>query len=160
MAWQIDNELGHEGSDLCWCPQCHKAFQEFLREKFRGDIGLLNETYGTAFWSQEYNDFDEIPMPRETITTHNPSLRLDWERFRSETIVKFARFQAELLHEIIPGAVVLHDFRAEGLGSMWIIPGWQRNWTGRLIIIIRYGEARGNHCHPMRSPLGWTISGA
>lgn len=117
VAWQIDNELGHEGSDLCWCPRCHKAFQEFLREKFRGDIGLLNETYGTAFWSQEYNDFDEIPMPRETITTHNPSLRLDWERFRSESIVKFARFQAELLHEIIPGAVVLHDFPGGGLGK-------------------------------------------
>ena len=22
LAWQVDNELGHEGSDLCWCPRC------------------------------------------------------------------------------------------------------------------------------------------
>ena len=81
VAWQIDNELGHEGSDQCWCPQCHAAFQEFLRRKFGSDIHALNEAYGTAFWSQEYNDFDEIPLPLPTITTHNPALRMDWERF-------------------------------------------------------------------------------
>ena len=55
VAWQIDNEIGHEGSDLCWCPQCQKAFQSFLSEKFGGDIDKLNDTYGTTFWSQEYN---------------------------------------------------------------------------------------------------------
>ena len=31
--------------------------------------------------------------------------------------MKCARFQAELLHEIIPGAVVLHDFPGGGLGK-------------------------------------------
>ena len=62
-AWQIDNEMGHEGSDLCWCPQCRDAFQNYLYEKFGGDIGRLNETYGTTFWSQEYNRFGEIPLP-------------------------------------------------------------------------------------------------
>ena len=49
VAWQIDNEVGHEGSDLCWCPRCHRAFQRFLREKFEGDIHRLNDTYGAAF---------------------------------------------------------------------------------------------------------------
>ena len=29
-AWQIDNEFGHEGSDMCYCNQCHLAFQHFL----------------------------------------------------------------------------------------------------------------------------------
>ncbi|MCM1149634.1 MAG: beta-galactosidase [Butyricicoccus sp.] len=115
VAWQIDNEIGHEGSDLCWCPQCRRAFQGFLKEKFNGDIDALNDTYGTTFWSQEYNGFDEIPLPSETITTHNPALRLDWERFRSRSIVRFMDFQAKLIHEVDPEAVVMHDFPGGGL---------------------------------------------
>lgn len=117
VAWQIDNELGHEDSDICYCDQCKQAFRGYLREKFHGDIQLLNETYGTTFWSQEYNDFDEIPLPTKTITTHNPALRLDWERFRSESIVSFAAFQAKLLRDIIPNVTVIHDFPGGGLGK-------------------------------------------
>lgn len=114
-AWQIDNEIGHEGSDLCWCPQCQRAFQQYLSKKFDGDIDKLNDTYGTAFWSQEYNSFDEIPLPAETIAAHNPALRLDWERFRSKSIVDFVDFQARLIKEIDPEAVVMHDFPGGGL---------------------------------------------
>lgn len=114
-AWQIDNELGHEGSDVCYCPQCRKAFQRYLEEKFEGSIDRLNDTYGTAFWSQEYNSFEEIPLPEETITTHNPALRMDWERFRSKSIVDFINFQARILREVIPHALVMHDFPGGGL---------------------------------------------
>ncbi len=116
-AWQIDNEFGHEDSDMCYCSRCLDAFRFYLRDKFRGDIRTLNETYGTAFWSQEYNDFDEIPLPAPTITTHNPALRLDWERFRSHSIEKFAAFQAGLLRELIPGVTIIHDFPGGGLGK-------------------------------------------
>lgn len=115
VAWQVDNELGHEGSDVCWCPRCRAAFQSYLSKKFDGDIHRLNQVYGTAFWSQEYNDFDEIPLPAATITTHNPALRLDWERFCSDNIVRFADFQGEILRREIPGAVVMHDFPGGGL---------------------------------------------
>ena len=114
-AWQIDNEIGHEDSDLCWCPRCREAFRRFLRDKFGGDVHRLNETYGTAFWSQEYNDFDEIPLPAPTITTHNPALRLDWERFRSNSLCNFLDFQARLIREIDPQAVIIHDFPGGGL---------------------------------------------
>lgn len=117
VAWQIDNEIGHEGSDVCYCKNCQKKFQSYLSEKFAGNIDRLNETYGTTFWSQEYNDFSEIPIPMETITTHNPALRQDWERFRSQSIVDFMEFQANLVREIVPDAVVMHDFPGGGLGK-------------------------------------------
>ena len=100
-----------------YCPQCRAGFRAFLRDKFQGDIDRLNRTYGTVFWSQQYNSFDEIPLPTPTITTHNPALRLDWERFRSDVIVRFAHFQASLLREILPHAVVIHDFPGGGLGK-------------------------------------------
>ncbi|MCM1272680.1 MAG: beta-galactosidase [Clostridium sp.] len=115
VAWQIDNEIGHEGSDVCFCENCQRKFQNFLNVKFNGDIDKLNDTYGTTFWSQEYNSFDEIPVPSETITTHNPALRLDWERFRSKLIVDFIDFQARLIKGIDKGAVVMHDFPGGGL---------------------------------------------
>ena len=117
VAWQIDNEIGHEGSDVCYCENCQKAFQTYLSKKFAGDMDALNETYGTTFWSQEYDTFDEIPTPSETITTHNPALRQDWERFRSQSIVDFMAFQAKLIKEIAPEAVVMHDFPGGGLGK-------------------------------------------
>ena len=115
VAWQLDNEFGHEGSDECFCPCCEREFQKFLSKKFNGDIDKLNETYGTTFWSQEYNNFEEIPIPTSTITTHNPALRLDWERFRSESIVKYSDMQVDIIREIIPDAVIIHDFPGGGL---------------------------------------------
>lgn len=111
VAWQIDNEFGHEGSDVCFCDNCKKAFREYLKEQYNNDIEKLNETWGTVFWSQQYNNFDEIPLPQKTITTHNPSLRMEWERFRSRSIEKYAKFQVELLKEILgEESVVIHDF--------------------------------------------------
>lgn len=115
VAWQIDNELGHEGSDKCWCPRCRKKFQSFLSRKFGGDIAALNGAYGTAFWSQEYNFFEEIPLPAPTITVHNPALRLDWERFCSENIRAFAEEQCDIIRRIIPDAFIIHDFPGGGL---------------------------------------------
>ncbi len=117
VAWQIDNEIGHEGSDVCYCENCQRAFRNYLSKKFAGDIDALNEMYGTTFWSQEYNEFSEIPTPTETITTHNPALRQDWERFRSQSIVDFMAFQADLIKKIAPDAVVMHDFPGGGLGK-------------------------------------------
>ncbi len=92
IAWQVDNEFGHEGSDFCFCEICHEEFQQWLEETYQ-HITHLNEAWGTIFWGQTYNTFNEIPSPRPTITTHNPSLLLDWARFRSDAINGFARQQ-------------------------------------------------------------------
>lgn len=99
VVWQIDNEFGHEGSDDCYCPVCHSKWQLFLKEKYKS-IHHLNEVYGTIFWGQTYNDFSEIPMPTPTITTHNPSLKLDWGRFRSQSLNQFAKAQIDLVKSL------------------------------------------------------------
>lgn len=99
VAWQIDNEFGHEGSDDCYCNACHKEWHRYLKSKY-GNIELLNDTYGTVFWGQTYNSFEEVPMPIPTITTHNPSLKLDWARFRSESLNAFAREQIDMVRSL------------------------------------------------------------
>ncbi len=111
VAWQIDNEFGHEGSDICYCKECEREFKEYLKNEYDNDINKLNNIWGTIFWSQTYNDFEEIPLPRKTITTHNPSLRMEWERFRSISIEKYAKMQVDLLKEILgKDSIILHDF--------------------------------------------------
>lgn len=54
-------------------------------------------------------------MPAETVAAHNPALRLDWERFRSHSIVRYMEFQARLIRETDPEAVIIHDFPGGGL---------------------------------------------
>lgn len=98
IVWQIDNEFGHEGSDMCYCSECHQKFQDFLVKKYQ-DIANLNERYGTIFWGQTYNDFSEIPIPKKTITQHNPSLLLDWARFRSFSLNAFAHQITETVYK-------------------------------------------------------------
>jgi len=98
VAWQIDNELGHEGSDFCYCEQCQIGYQEYLEEKYE-EIEELNQRYGTIFWGQTYNEFSEIPIPMPTITTHNPSLRLDWARYRSHSINRFGKMQIDIVNQ-------------------------------------------------------------
>lgn len=99
ISWQVDNEFGHEGSDMCYCEECQLKFQSYLRDRYE-DIDKLNEVYGTIFWGQTYNDFEEIPAPLKTITTHNPSLQLDWARFRSYSLNDYAKEQVELVKKL------------------------------------------------------------
>lgn len=96
IAWQMDNEPGHEGSDSCYCETCKKEFRGFLKKKYIS-IDALNKAYGTIFWGQTYNDFDEVPLPVKTITQHNPALQLDYARFRSESLKGFIAEQASLV---------------------------------------------------------------
>lgn len=94
IAWQLDNELGHEGSDLCWCDTCRDGFRSWLHSRY-GTVEALNEAWGTIFWGQTYNGFEEVPIPTPTITLHNPALQLDWARFRSDSLIGFAQHMAE-----------------------------------------------------------------
>lgn len=126
VAWQIDNEFGHEDSDICYCDSCLNSFRDFLKDKY-SDINKLNEIYGTIFWSQEYTTFDEIPLPMPTITTHNPSLRMDWELFRNISIKKFSDNQVKIIKEIIPSSTVFHDFSGGGMAKHYDMSDTAKN---------------------------------
>ncbi|GFR34860.1 beta-galactosidase [Thermobrachium celere] len=106
IAWQIDNEFGHEGSDICFCDTCKEGFRKFLKDKYE-EIENLNKTWGTVFWSQTYNSFDEIPLPLKTITHHNPSMQLDYRRFMSKSINEYAKLQVDILREVLGNNAVI-----------------------------------------------------
>lgn len=110
IAWQIDNELGHETSDWCYCEHCEREFQSYLRNQF-ASIDDLNYRLGTVFWSQTYNSFAEIELPRPTIPAKNPGLMLYFYRFRATTITQFTKEHAAILRKIIPATTqITHNY--------------------------------------------------
>ena len=77
----MDNELGchvpHDFSD-----DAAVAFRRWLEDRY-GTVESLNDAWGTAFWSQRYDDFDEVLPPRSAPTYPNPTQQLDFARFSS-----------------------------------------------------------------------------
>ncbi len=99
VAWQIDNELGGEQKN-CYCDNCRKKFQDYLSKKYQS-IEELNKKWGNHFWSQDYQAWSQIPVPMKFASDmemkHHPSLELQFMRFSSDSIIRFAEMQASIL---------------------------------------------------------------
>ena len=97
-GWQVDNELGWANTTRCYCSECQEKFRKWLENKY-GTIDNLNKKYGTVVWSQIYNSFDEINIPKAgtcydscpDTQGQNPGLLLDYYRFSSDSVVDFTR---------------------------------------------------------------------
>lgn len=107
-GFQIDNEPAQEGTGRCSCPTCTTKFQAWLEEKY-GTIEDLNTRSGGKFWAQDYTSFAQINPPVNTIEVgaqdqirafyENPSIRLDWERFCSDSQIAYQDIQTRALKQ-------------------------------------------------------------
>jgi beta-galactosidase len=99
-GWQIDNELSHYGKDFCYCDACTAKFRAWLKEKY-GTVEKLNEDWGNAFWSQMYQNFDQIPIPNQEVLPQaiNPHALLDFQRWFADEAADYLRFQANTLRK-------------------------------------------------------------
>lgn len=99
VAWQIDNEMGGE-QKRCYCDTCREKFQHYLAEEY-GDVESLNRRWMNAFWSLDYQRFDQVVLPYRYNATlmlkHHPSLELEFSRFSSASIVNFSNMQAGVI---------------------------------------------------------------
>jgi beta-galactosidase len=77
VGWQLDNEYGEDSFD----PEARAQFHAWLQKKY-GIIANLNQHWATAYWSQTYDTFDQIPARNDK---ENPALLLEWKRFVSDT---------------------------------------------------------------------------
>ncbi|HNF14780.1 MAG TPA: beta-galactosidase [Leptospiraceae bacterium] len=101
IGWQIDNEIGHEGSDLDYSENALKKFRIWLKDRY-GEISVLNQNWGGSFWGIIYNDFDEIHLPADHIASgFNPGMIQDFCRFSSDAAVSFINMQADILRTYI-----------------------------------------------------------
>ncbi len=101
VAWHISNELGcHNLYD--YSDDAARAFRAWLEARY-GTVEALNDAWGTAFWSQHYEEWDEILPPRSAPTIRNPGQQLDFERFSSDAVRDHLRAEAAVLAEVTPG---------------------------------------------------------
>jgi len=89
IGWQICNEYGHNSHD----EYTRRRFQDWLRLKYR-TLNNLNAKWSGAYWSEDYQDWSQIPIPVEG---HNPGLRLEWSRFHAFT---YRVYQSAQIREI------------------------------------------------------------
>ena len=90
-GWQIDNEY----SEVSYDDMTRKQFQDWLHAKYK-TLQNLNTQWTTAYWSQTYDDWNEIPIP---VGGHNPGLMLDWRRFVSDTWKDYQENQIAVIRQ-------------------------------------------------------------
>src|SRR5438309_1667828 len=60
VGWQIDNEYGY--AQMSYDDDTRKQFQDWLKAKYK-TLDNLNSHWTTAYWSQTYDNWAEIPIP-------------------------------------------------------------------------------------------------
>lgn len=95
LMWHISNEYGGE----CHCPLCQSAFRGWLKKKYNNDIKEVNRKWNTAFWSHDYQNFDQIESPTPLGETSIHGLVLDWKRFVSDQTIDFCKAEIQALRD-------------------------------------------------------------
>lgn len=108
-GWQTDNEFGCHDSTLSYGQEDQDAFALWLSQRY-GTIAALNAAWGTAFWSQTYDDFTAVEVPNKLTAGYNPAHWLDFRRFFSDMTRDFNREQTEIIRAGSPDRFVTHNF--------------------------------------------------
>ena len=100
-GWQIDNEPSHYGA-FDYSENAQKSFRDWLKNKYK-TIENLNTVWGNAFWSQTYNNFEQIQIPnaKELVQQANPHALLDFKRFSADEAARFVLMQKDILRKYI-----------------------------------------------------------
>lgn len=107
-AWHVGNEFAND-NPRDYGDAAAQAFRTWLQGKY-GNIQALNAAWGTSFWSQRYNTFDEVLPPRSTPSFGNPAHLLDFDRFSSDEHLACFLAEVEILKEISPGVPITTNF--------------------------------------------------
>lgn len=94
IGWQLDNEPAVQ---FDYSAEACSLFQDFLKEKYQGDIKKLNNAWGTSFWSQTYASFNQIRLPLFSMMFMNHHQILDYRRFAAWQTTSFLDEQAVLI---------------------------------------------------------------
>ncbi len=89
LGWEIDNEVGPPSFDA----ETRTQFHRWLQEKYR-TVAELNRHWTTAYWSQTYDDFAQVPMHSKN---ENPGLLLDWKYFVTDTWASYVENQVRVI---------------------------------------------------------------
>lgn len=106
VGWQIDNELNCEVCDF-FSEADDAEFRVYLLKTY-GNLSALNDAWGTAFWNQQYTDWEQVHLPRTLPgPLENPHQQLDYIRFISRSVLSFVKLQTEILRKHVPETVFI-----------------------------------------------------
>lgn len=94
IGWQIDNEIYLQNNEGCFCKNCADRYHKHLEEKF-GTVDEMNKKLNLNLFSQAYDSFDEVPLPRDT--WENPHLKQEFLLSAGQANIDFVAMQAEIL---------------------------------------------------------------
>ncbi len=106
--WHVHNEYGCH-VPYCYCDYHAQAFRSWLQRRY-GTVQALNDTWGTAFWSQRFASFDEVLPPRMTPTFLNPAHELDYRRFSNDAFMEEFLEEKEILKKSRPELPLTTNF--------------------------------------------------
>lgn len=103
--WHINNEYG----PVSYGPHADRAFREWLQAKY-SSLDDLNSSWSTDVWGQVYSDWAQVNAPAQPRTWSNPSRRLDYHRFTSDSMLAHYRTQRDILRRFTPGLPIVTNF--------------------------------------------------
>jgi beta-galactosidase len=112
IGWQIGNEFTDEAFD----DGTRRQFQSWLEHRF-GTLDSLNQHWATAYWSQTYDRWDEIPL---NAAAGNPGLMLEHRHFVTDTWRSFQQVQIAAIRQFAEP----HQFITTNIGGL----GWSDNF--------------------------------
>ncbi len=104
ISWHINNEYACH-IQASFDDESARHFRYWLELRYE-EISHLNRVWNTAFWSQNYESFDEILPPRKAPHNPNPGQLLDWKRFWSDKYVELVEMELAIIRELSPGIPV------------------------------------------------------
>lgn len=108
IGWQIGNEYTNESYDDAARANWHR----WLQAKY-GTLDALNDAWTTAYWSQTYTAWDQVPFNEQA---GNPGWMLDLKHFITDEWVAFQKNQLD----VIRAGVGPDQFITTNLGGL----GW------------------------------------
>jgi beta-galactosidase len=105
IGYQVDNEVEARGVNN---RDYFVGFRRYIKDKFRGDLALLNREWGLNYWGMNIHTWEEF-YPLDGVT--NPAYKNEWERYNRKRLAEFLNWQCDIVSEYKrPDQFITHCF--------------------------------------------------
>ena len=111
VGFQLDNETKYYDAAN---PGIQRAFVDWLKERFDGDLDALNAAYGLSYWANRVSAWEDFPDVTGTI---NGSLAAAFDAFRRGLVADFLAWQR----------AIVDDYRRE---DQFVTQNFDYEWRG------------------------------